>query len=72
MLLFALDSLPLSGYNQGREYYKRKCIKMKAELEIISFVPNDFLTASEDDHNNGYTDVGDLLSNSDSIYKKVF
>lgn len=45
---------------------------MKAELEIISFIPNDFLTASEDDHNNGYTDIGDLLSSSDSIYKKAF
>jgi hypothetical protein len=45
---------------------------MKAELEIVNFVPNNFLTASEDDHNNGYTDVGDLLRNSDNVYNKAF
>ena len=35
---------------------------LKAEFEIVRFTPNEFLTASDDGHNNGYTDMGDLLS----------
>ena len=34
-----------------------------AELEVVRFEPNDFLTASDNGHNNGYTDIGDLKSN---------
>ena len=35
----------------------------KVELEVVRFAPNDFLTASDDGHNNGYTDIGDLMRN---------
>lgn len=43
-----------------------------AELEVVRFAPNDFLTASDDGHNNGYTDIGDLMSNIKEDIKNLF
>lgn len=41
----------------------------KAEIEVVRFIPNGFLTASDDGHNNGYTDIGDLMS--ETIFEKI-
>ena len=43
-----------------------------AELEVVRFAPNDFLPASDDGHNNGYTDIGDLMRNVKEDLDKLF
>ena len=37
----------------------------KAELKVVHMELNEFITASDDGHNNGYTDIGDLMRSID-------
>ena len=43
----------------------------KAEIEIYHFDSQDFITTSEE-HDNGFVDVGELMSLAKNIAEKIF